>query len=112
MPLTPNGSDLPRELGAAGLPASQTADSIPQVESAVAPSEVTHVHLCHNCANRLLAMEARVASLEEKERRFTEALVKTGEMVYKNPATKMMLAAFPKEVQNRLKEFFNANEKA
>jgi hypothetical protein len=52
-------------------------------------------------------LEARVQHLESEQKRFTDALVNAGQFIFNNPASKMMLAAFPKEVQAKLKEFFN-----
>ncbi|SRR6266478_4553853 len=58
----------------------------------------------------LINLERRVAYLESEQKRFTNALISAGEFIFKNPASKMMLAAFPKEMQNRLKEFFESKQ--
>jgi hypothetical protein len=50
--------------------------------------------------------EARIKHLESEQKRFTNALLGAGKFIFDNPASKMMLAAFPKEAQNKLREFF------
>lgn len=61
----------------------------------------------HEYVHRL---EARIVVLEAEQKRFTDALVNAGEFLFKNPASKMMLAAFPKEMQTKLKDFFDARK--
>lgn len=53
-------------------------------------------------------LEQRIADLEKEKVRFTDALVNAGKFIFDNPASKMMLAAFPKEMQTKLREFFSA----
>jgi hypothetical protein len=55
-------------------------------------------------------LENRVAFVEAEQKRFTNALISAGAFLFKNPASKMMLAAFPKEMQNKLKEFFDGTQ--
>lgn len=56
------------------------------------------------------ALEQRIAKLESEQARFSNALINAGKFIFDNPASKMMLAAFPKEMQTKLREFFaNAN---
>lgn len=60
--------------------------------------EETHQYI-HN-------LERRIADLEKEKERFSAALINAGKFIFDNPASKMMLAAFPKEMQNKLREFF------
>jgi hypothetical protein len=52
-------------------------------------------------------LEMRIIDLEKEKVRFTDALVNAGKFIFDNPASKMMLAAFPKEMQTKLREFFS-----
>jgi hypothetical protein len=54
-------------------------------------------------------LEHRIVHLESEQKRFTNALLGAGKFIFDNPASKMMLAAFPKEAQNKLREFFAGN---
>lgn len=56
---------------------------------------------------KIQSLELRVAHLENEIARFQTALVMAGKFIFENPASKMMLAAFPKEMQSKLKEFFS-----
>ena len=53
-------------------------------------------------------LESRIVKLESEQKRFTDALLQAGKFIFDNPASKMMLAAFPKEAQAKLREFFSA----
>lgn len=55
---------------------------------------------------KIAQLEERIVRLESEQMRFTNALINAGEFIFKNPMSKMMMASFPKEVQNKLKEFF------
>ena len=55
-------------------------------------------------------LESRVVLLEAEQKRFTDALLNAGKFLFENPASKMMLAAFPKDVQTKLREFFDARK--
>jgi hypothetical protein len=57
-------------------------------------------------------LENRVTKLESEQLRFTNALINAGKFIFDNPASKMMMAAFPKEVQTKLREFFSRSENA
>lgn len=76
-----------------------TTDAVPACPLNGLPEE-THQYI-HG-------LERRIADLEKEKVRFTDALVNAGKFIFDNPASKMMLAAFPKEMQTKLREFFSA----
>jgi hypothetical protein len=55
-------------------------------------------------------LEARVEFLESQAKRFEEALLKAGQFIFDSPMSKIMLAAFPKDAQNKLRELFGAKK--
>jgi hypothetical protein len=55
------------------------------------------------------SLEERVAILEAEQKRFTDALIKAGEFIFNSPQGKMISMAFPKAMQEAIKEFFHAN---
>jgi len=63
-----------------------------------------------NLLHRIIQLENRVAFLESEQARFTNALISAGKFLFENPASKMMLMAFPKEMQSKLKEFFDGTQ--
>ena len=79
LPPSANGTDLSR------------SESVPSVS----PEE------------RIIYLENRLAILETEVQRFKNALFAAGEFMMKNPATKMMISALPKDAQKQLKEFFD-----
>jgi hypothetical protein len=54
-------------------------------------------------------LENRIAQLESEQVRFRDALLNAGKFVFQNPASKIMLAALPKEAQKKLKDFFDGS---
>jgi hypothetical protein len=56
------------------------------------------------------AMESRIAHLELEAKRFEDALLKAGQFIFDSPMSKIMLAAFPKEAQNKLRETFGTKK--
>jgi hypothetical protein len=59
--------------------------------------------------NFLAAQDARIKTLELEVQRFQNALMKAGEFIFKSPQGRMISMAFPKEMQEQLKEFFGGN---
>lgn len=53
-------------------------------------------------------LEHRIVHLEAEQKRFTDALKNAGNFLFNSPQGKMIAIAFPKEMQERLREFFNA----
>lgn len=52
------------------------------------------------------SFEARLAKVEAEQKRFTDALLGAGKMMFENPQFKMITMAFPKDVKQKLQEFF------
>jgi len=55
-------------------------------------------------------LEGRLAKIEAEQNRFTAALMKAGKFIFDSPQGKMIMAAFPKEAQNGLRNFFNGEQ--
>jgi hypothetical protein len=55
------------------------------------------------------ALEQRITILEAEQKRFTDALKNAGNFLFNSPHGKMIAIAFPKEMQERLREFFHAS---
>jgi hypothetical protein len=86
-----------------------TGSPVP-IEQRIANLETRLTTLEINIKNFALEISHRVAHVESEQNRFTTALISAGEFLFKNPASKMMLAAFPKEMQTKLKEFFDGTQ--
>jgi hypothetical protein len=54
-------------------------------------------------------LESRISALEFDNERLKSALKKAGEFVFDSPMSKVFLMGMPKEMQTKLKEFFNAS---
>lgn len=52
------------------------------------------------------SFEARLAKVEVEQKRFTDALYSAGKMMFENPQFKMITMAFPKDVKQKLQDFF------
>lgn len=55
---------------------------------------------------RIHAIEARILQLENDRNRFEAALLNVGKFIFDSPMSKMMLAALPKEAQEKLRGYF------
>ena len=55
---------------------------------------------------RVIYLENRVAVLEAEQKRFMESLQFAGKFIFNNPASKMITMSLPKEVQQKLKDYF------
>ena len=54
------------------------------------------------------SLEARIVHLESEQKRFMDALVFAGKMLFENPSFKMISMALPKEMKTKLQEFFKS----
>jgi len=54
-------------------------------------------------------LENRVARLEAEQARMSAAMINAGKFIFESAQGKMVMMAFPKEMQNRLREFFSGN---
>jgi hypothetical protein len=54
-------------------------------------------------------LQQRIEKLEAEQLRFTNALKKAGEFIFNSPQGKMISMAFPKEMQDGLRGYFNGN---
>lgn len=52
------------------------------------------------------SLESRIVHLEAEQKRFMDALVFAGKMLFENPSFKMISMALPKEMKTKLQEFF------
>lgn len=77
--------------------------------SAAAPALCPLCEHPENLHQYIFALESRIAALETALRENHERTKAMGTMIFSNPATKMMLAAFPKEAQTKLKEMFGGS---
>lgn len=63
----------------------------------------------HSLENHIASLVARVTKLEEENQKSRERTIAFGKSLYQNPMTKMFLSSAPKELQTRIKEFFDGN---
>jgi len=89
-------------------------ESLPEIlpgESEISPTDSPNFLQSDSpLFTRIIQLENRVAFLESEQARFTNALISAGKFLFENPASKMMLMAFPKEMQIKLKEFFDGTQ--
>lgn len=52
------------------------------------------------------SLESRIVHLEAEQKRFMDALVFAGKMLFENPSFKMISIALPKDMKTKLQEFF------
>jgi hypothetical protein len=52
-------------------------------------------------------LQQRVRNLEAEQKRFTDALQYAGKFLFSNPASKMILMSLPKEMKEKLQEYFS-----
>ena len=62
--------------------------------------------LPENVHQYIHALERRISNVEIEQKRFMDALIKAGAVLFENPAMKMFSAAFPKDVKAKLQEVF------
>lgn len=80
----------------AGLPSGGSVPSLPCPLNDL-PSDVhQYIH----------GLQQRIDALEKEQLRFTNALKKAGEFIFNSPQGKMILMAFPKEMQEGLRGYF------
>lgn len=86
------------------LPSSNSAE--PLVNGA-APSPLCPLNdLPENLHHYIHALEQRIVKLESDRDRFEQALLNVGKFIFDSPMSKMMLAALPKEAQQKLRGYF------
>lgn len=88
-----------------GLAEGQTngAVAVPPT-AATAPCPLND--LPQNVHGFLHTLEGRVQKLEADRDRFETALMNVGKFIFDSPMSKMMLAALPKEAQEKLRGYF------
>jgi len=85
---------------------------LPQTPDGEMASPTTSPTPCplENCSPELHQyihhLESRLTHAENELARFSAALVNAGQFIFDSPMSKTMLMMFPKDVQNKLREFF------
>jgi hypothetical protein len=74
--------------------------------AASTPSPCPFNDLPENLHQYIHATETRIAKLESDRDRFEQALLNVGKFIFDSPMSKMMLAALPKEAQEKLRSYF------
>ena len=86
IPASTNGNDL--------APASTPVCIL----SALPPDVHAYIH----------SLESRIGHLEAEQKRFMDALIFAGKMLFENPSFKMISMALPKEMKTKLQDFFKS----
>jgi len=88
---------VPTEVAAPGNGAVPLAAPLATCILAELPTDVHHyIH----------GLEQRIFALEAEQKRFGENIIKMGKFFFDSPQGKMILIAFPKAMQDGLRDFF------
>ena len=86
-----------------------SSDQLAETEREPLAVSVPSVSPAQQIFIKISEMETRIADLEFDNQRLKDALKKAGEFVFDSPMSKVFLMGMPKEMQTKLKEFFNAS---
>lgn len=85
---------------------SRDGNGIPAAEPVAVPSSLSENP--RTLENRIALLEEKIIRLEAEHARFINALHFAGKFIMTNPASKMILMSLPKEMKEKLQQYFGA----